>query len=425
MPKPLRETTPLGEAGTLKSGRMKVCAISAGLGSSGYYSPEVLQEAATNGLIAKGTPLYLDHPSESDRHDRPERSVRDIAAVFTEAASYDATEQALVGEIQVFAPYRELLTEMAPFIGLSISGSATDITEGEVDGNRVPVIEGLAKIDSVDWVTRAGRGGKVVELLESVRVNKRAIAHGVAEATADERRRQLSDAVRSMYGGEDRYAWVQDFDDTTVWFEASAENERSRTWEQAYDVAADDMSVTLAGTRAEVRQVTRYVPVGSTPPPIVPVTRPGSTTTESLKEDTMPHIQIEEAEHTRLVDEAGRVPTLETERDTAVAERDRAIAERDAERRSNRAMNLVREHAHSFSPLEARGLVADLPLTEAGEFDEAAFTTALDKHAAAVETARGAGTVTGFGASTENGGQVTESTKPTASAWGRKIEKGA
>jgi hypothetical protein len=151
------------------AGRWQVTVISAGLGSSGYYAPEVLERAATNKLIESGTPLFFDHPAESERTDRPERSVRDIAAVFTGPVRYDDREKRLVGEVQVFKPYRELVNEMAPHIGLSISGSATDITEGTIEGRKVPVVEDLHDIFSVDLVTKAGRGGQFVSLLESAR----------------------------------------------------------------------------------------------------------------------------------------------------------------------------------------------------------------------------------------------------------------
>lgn len=391
----LTETTPLSEAGESpsSSGRMIVHAITAGLGSSGYYSPEVLQEAANNVLIDKGTPLFLDHASKSGRLDRPERSVRDIAAVFTEAATYDEAHQALVGEVQVFSPYRELLTEMAPHIGLSISGSATDVVEQDLNGTTVKAIEGLAAIDSVDFVTRAGRGGRVVELLESQwrSATDRGIARGVEEATADERREQLSDAVRTAYAGDRRYAWVRDFDDATVWFEASGEDEPSRTWEQAYSVADDDLSVSLTGERTEVRAVTKYVPA----------TRSDNTTTEESKEDTMGNISIEEAEHRRLTEAAGRVDALVAEsatKDARIAELEEADARRT---RADRARQIVEARAKDadvvFTPREVKGFLADITLTEAGELDEAAFTTLVDEDAAAKKAAGGSGRVIGHG----------------------------
>jgi hypothetical protein len=179
------------------------------------------------------------------------------------------------------------------------------------------------------------------------------------------------------------------------------ENERSKTWQQAYTVADDDMSVSLTGERTEVRPVTKYVPV----------TRPDSTTptTEADQEVTMGNIQIEESEHTALVEKAGRVDVLEQENTTlkeAAAQRDRVDA----------ARKIVAERATqaevTFSPLEERGLLADLPLKE-GALDTEAFTKTVDEAAAARKTAGGAGTVTGFGGTPTGGGEST-SARPTS-----------
>jgi hypothetical protein len=310
----LTETTPLSEAGTsTSSGRWQVQAISAGKGSSGYYSPEVLEDAGKKQLIAAGTPLFFDHASESERHDRPERSVRDIAAVFTTPAAYDPTTQALVGEVQVFGPYRELVSEMAPHIGLSISGSATDIKNG--------AIEGLAYIDSVDLVTKAGRGGAFMSLLESARaeVARQAAESGspaaIDEATSNDMRDALQSVVRDTYGADRTYVWVRDFDDSTVWFEVDAEGDCGL---YGQDYTNNAGAVALTGDRTEVRVVTSYVTA----------TRPDSiTTTKESEEVPMGQIQIDEAEHQRLVEAAGRVDTLSTERDTEKARADAAEAQ--------------------------------------------------------------------------------------------------
>jgi hypothetical protein len=179
MPTPLHESTVLNEAAdasAIRTGRMLVQAISAGVGTSGYYSPAVLERAAGDRLITRGTPLHVDHVSESERHDRPERSVNTIAGVFTSDARFDPERNSLVGDVQIFAPFRERLAEMAPYIGLSITGSATDVSEGEHDGRRVPVIEGLAAIDSVDFVTKAARGGSVL-LAESAQQDSAVVDH--------------------------------------------------------------------------------------------------------------------------------------------------------------------------------------------------------------------------------------------------------
>lgn len=417
MPKPLTERGRLLEAtSTSDTGavRRRIQIITPGWGSSGYYSPEVLQEAATNRVIPAGTHMYLNHASESERTDRPERDVRDIAAVLVEDAAW--TGSALEGDADLLGANGELVEAIGPYIGVSISGSATDITIGEAEGRTGPIIEGLAHVASVDFVTHAGRGGRI--LLESARpslVNAAAVRNGVDEATVNDTRDALQTLLRDAHGADKTYVWVRDFDDTTVWFEVEAPDD-SGLFAQAYTGAGT--TTALTGDRTEVRVITTYVPVN-------PAGQ--STTTEESQEDTMP--QIEEARLRELEEAHGRVPTLESERDTAVrerdtaqAERDRAIAERDRERRRNRATDIVREHRHTFTALEARGLVVDLPLTEAGDLDEDAFRGQLDEHAAADEAGRGAGSVSGFGSTTQpsSTSQVTES-KPTASPWGRPL----
>lgn len=401
MPKPLHESArTLAEATTSASddtGLLEVVFITPGWGSTGYYSRQVVEAAAP--LFAVGTHMYFDHPTAAEDAERPERSVRDLAAVITEAGTVDKATGGIRGKVKPLTPYRDLLTDeaFASNVGLSIRGSATDITVGEAEGRTGPIVEGLAAIDSVDFVTRAGRGGKVLAVLESARLE---------EATASDRTSQLRDVVRARYAGPGVYAWVRDIDAeaNVVWFEVSPESGPSATYQQTYEVGANDVDLTLTGEPVEVRRLTQYVPV----------TRPGSTTQESeeSKEDTMP--QIEEARLRELEEAHGRVPTLESERDTAVAERDEArrqLAERD---RRDRAAALIAERATeagvSFTALECRGLLAELPLTEAGELDEAAFTTTVDEAAKDKADAVEGGIVRGFGGSATGGpGEVSES----------------
>jgi hypothetical protein len=420
MPQDITEQLTLEAATAEQDGSLLVEFITPGWGSSGYYSPQVVEAAAP--LFAVGTHMYLDHPTPTEETERPVRSVKDLCAVITEAGVVNKATGGVRGKVKPFGPYKELILDedFAKNIGLSIRASASDIVIGEAEGRKGPIIESLVDLKSVDFVTRAGRGGKVLQVLESAtagEVNARAIANGIEEATADERRQQLSDVIRTAYAGDKTYAWVRDFDESTVWFDASAENERSKTWQQAYTVAADDMSVALDGERTEVRPVTKYVPV----------TRPGSTTTTESEEDTMPN--IEEAELSQLREASGRVPTLESERDTALQERDTAQRELAEHRRNERARTIVAERAHehdvTFTPLEERGLLAGLPLTEAGDLDEAAFTTTVNENAAAAKAARGAGQVRGFGGSTITGDDISESDldKSVAGAFGRQVKE--
>ncbi|WP_460871862.1 hypothetical protein, partial [Nocardioides pakistanensis] len=168
MSKKLLEQVNLTEAATssdTSSGVLEVEFITPGWGSSGYYSRQVLEAAAP--LFTPGLQMFMDHPSASENTDRPERSVRDIGAILLEAGHVDKSTGGIRGKVKVVAPYRELLTDedFVTNIGVSIRGSATDITVGEAEGRTGPIIEGLADIQSVDFVTRAGRGGKVLGVL--------------------------------------------------------------------------------------------------------------------------------------------------------------------------------------------------------------------------------------------------------------------
>lgn len=425
MPRRLTETVALSEAAVAsaaKTGRALIEFISPGWGASGYYSDAVLEAAARDRVIPKGTHMYADHPTATEDAERPVRSIKDLMAVTTEDA-YCSDTGSLVGEVAVVPDWQPFLKTVAEDIGVSIRGSATDIVEGEAEGRKGGIIEGLvAPLFSVDFVTRAGRGGRVLQLLESAASVTRAIEHGLAEAAANDIRDALANTLRDAYGAEKTYVWVRDFDpDTsTVWFEVEAESD-SGLYAQSY--TSDGTALT--GDRTEVRVQTSYVPrVDATATETSQPTPAGRTTiTEESQEGTMGNITIEESEHTRLVEQAGRVTVLETERDTAISERDAAteratvaegsLADRD---RQDAARRIIEAAGTTFSPLEQRGLMADLPLAEDGTLDVAAFTTTVTEAAAAA----GAGTVSGYGGSRTD---ATEAATATATALGDAFQK--
>ena len=407
--KPLHERGRLLEATAATPTSRMVQIITPGWGSSGYYSAAVLERAATDKVIPAGTHMYLNHASATEHADRPERDVEKIAAVLVEDATWDG--ERLTAPAELVGPHAELIESLAPYIGVSISGSATDIVVGEAEGRTGPIIEGLAHVDSVDFVTHAGRGGAI--LLESARpsiVNARAAAHGVAEATANDTREELQTQLRDLLGGENSWVWVRDFDDSTVWYEHETPDS-SGTYALAY-TTSDTGAVTLSGSPTEVRATTTYVPVA----------RPDSTTptTEESQEGTM---EITDEEYAQLQKRAGRADELEANE-----------AQRD---RHDRAASIVTEKAKAgevtFTALESRGLLAELPVTNDGKLDEAAFGTSVDEQVnaakeAAAEAASNGGRLTGFGASTSTTTDgVAESGAPTKSAWGRPLaeSKGA
>jgi hypothetical protein len=141
--------------------------ITPGIGSSGYYSAEVLEAAVTDNVFPKGTHLYIDHPSQTEAQDRPERSIRDLAGSTTGDAVWNPITQAVESACKVY-PRNAWIKEVAEDIGMSIRASA-DVSEGVIEGRKMPIIEKLVEAYSVDFVTRAGRGGKVLAAIESCR----------------------------------------------------------------------------------------------------------------------------------------------------------------------------------------------------------------------------------------------------------------
>jgi len=257
----LTETSTLVEASGSKSGRLNVQIITPGWGSSGYYTADVLEQAAADKVYPAGTRMFLDHPTLNEDAERPGRSVKDLAAVLLEDAVWDGG--ALVAPVRTFGPYRDAVAEMAEFIGVSIRATA-EVSEGEAEGRRGLIVERLVEGKSVDFVTAAGRGGRILEVLESARdeVSKRAVTRGVAEATANETRELLSQALTEKYGGDKIWIWVRDFDDGTVWYEHETPDSCG-TFQLAYTLG-ESGPAELTGDPVEVRATTTYTPISAT-----------------------------------------------------------------------------------------------------------------------------------------------------------------
>lgn len=159
----------LGEAlGVTPTGGQKreITVIEAGWGSSGFYPREVLARDCAK-IYPVGTHMYLNHPTESEDYERPERDVRDLAAVTTGECYMKG--DAVMAECEVFEHYAPLIDAIAPHIGCSIRAMG-EAEQGEVEGRKGPIIRALDEGVSIDFVTRAGAGGKVgAKLLESAR----------------------------------------------------------------------------------------------------------------------------------------------------------------------------------------------------------------------------------------------------------------
>jgi len=160
---------PLSEAAK-KSGTIDLKLIAPGWGSSGYYGADVLREDGPAAWPA-GTHMYLDHPTVSEAKERPERSVKDLAAVTISDPVFKEDGVAgpgLYARASVLPQYKEVIQALAPHIGVSIRAHGS-FKEGEAEGKTGRVITKIAKGESVDFVTKPGAGGKVTALMESLR----------------------------------------------------------------------------------------------------------------------------------------------------------------------------------------------------------------------------------------------------------------
>ena len=131
--------------------------ISPGTGSTAHYPAAVLEAAA--GKFGPGTLMFWNHPTQAEEAARPEGNLDQLAAIITSPARYEANGvkgPGLYAEAKVMADYAQKVEERAPHIGLSIRAGGKG-TGRLVDGK--PELASIDYVESVDYVTKAGRGG--------------------------------------------------------------------------------------------------------------------------------------------------------------------------------------------------------------------------------------------------------------------------
>lgn len=139
-----------------------VTIITPGNGSSGTYPPETIKKLAESPIWDSPVHMYMNHATGSERASRPEGDIRELAGVIDGRPVVDDTG-ALVGRAKIFPEYRDFIRERAPYIGVSINAS------GIMAPGKDRVIKEITQVDSVDFVTKPGRGGKITAVLESSR----------------------------------------------------------------------------------------------------------------------------------------------------------------------------------------------------------------------------------------------------------------
>jgi hypothetical protein len=153
-------------------GTIPIRVIKPGWGTSGYYPVSVLERDGPKAFPA-GTKMYWDHPTETQRKERPERSLDELAAETVGPAMYQAdgpVGPGLYAYAKVFEAYKPAVDELAPHIGTSINAPGMG-SKGKADGKEGLIVESIlpTKLNSIDFVTIAGAGGQILPLFESAR----------------------------------------------------------------------------------------------------------------------------------------------------------------------------------------------------------------------------------------------------------------
>ena len=190
----------LTEKALSEDGTLPIKIIEPGWGTSGYYSPNVLEKGAA--AYKAGTKMYWDHPTRTEERERPERSIRDLAAETIEDAAWNPMGPdgpGVYARAKVFGPYKQAIEELAPHIGLSHRALGTRKL-GEAEGRKGPIVENIVAVRSVDFVTTPGAGGKVIEMFEAARGKEEAKAHDIewGEITLDGIKRSRPDLIESL-----------------------------------------------------------------------------------------------------------------------------------------------------------------------------------------------------------------------------------
>jgi len=185
---------------------VRVVLITEGLGNRknmNYYGPEAVASAPA---VFEGKPAFLDHPSESDERDIPERRVRDKCGFFKNCHVEEVGGvTACVGDL-IFdssdggqMAYHKALSAIkyrdhfpnasSEYVGLSVNADgATEERRMEVDGETLEVnyVTRFTDAMSCDIVTSPARGGKFLALVESAaganKTQKQEVMHMVVES---------------------------------------------------------------------------------------------------------------------------------------------------------------------------------------------------------------------------------------------------
>lgn len=176
-------------------GRVPVVVIRPGVGKGRgrhLYTPEMLRE---NADVFNGWKMYIDHLSPEARKAAGglPRSVRDLGGRLQETRWIDTLPPTddferggVVGLAKPVPFVRELIENDPEIVESSISAQATAVHPKSHNSERVWAVEGIEPKGSLDWVTEAGAGGRVIPLMEAAYADEEAVDMALLESMDDD-----------------------------------------------------------------------------------------------------------------------------------------------------------------------------------------------------------------------------------------------
>lgn len=362
---------PVGRLLESRSGKIRreIKVIAAGWGSSGYYSESMLKEKGPK-VFPAGTHMYMDHPTRTEEKERPERSVKDLAAVFERAATWSESEKGLVTVAEIFPTWQDALTHEGFVNAIGTSIVAYGESEiGKAEGREGPIIE-LSQGLSTDFVTHAGAGGEVGSLIEEAR--KRAPGWPISIEEARNANDWLAAYLHSKFTSEADYLFGEGY----------LTRDERRGLSGAIGEALDAFN---AFVEENIPQLMTRDPYGDPSSPVSIETTRSESEEEAMDKET----------EDRLKSLEERVTEAEAARKSAEEERDELRKENEREKDKRliaRAKEVAEAEVKNVKGLPERAVEravrdsynpADLPLDNKGELIESAIKENAKKAAEA------------------------------------------
>lgn len=162
--------TELIEKSVRSDGTATIKIIAPGWGASGYYPPEILQRDGPK-VFKAGLQQFWNHQTVEEEASRPEGDLNNLAAKLVTDARWMPDHPkgpGLYADAQIYEIYQKAINDMGPDIGVSIRALGK-AQAGQAEGRQGPIIQEIAAAKSVDFVTKPGAGGAVLQLFESAR----------------------------------------------------------------------------------------------------------------------------------------------------------------------------------------------------------------------------------------------------------------